>query len=109
MAESGCRVPLEKMAGGLDSVTAAADQDVMEVDVYKTARRPQTFLYVPRGLPPDDWPADLGDLFRGPEKVLSMTLTPEQALAAQPATVVMEAIRSRGYFLQLPPDLHAGR
>ena len=27
----------------------------LEVDVYKTARRPQTFLYVPRDLQPDQY------------------------------------------------------
>jgi uncharacterized protein YcgL (UPF0745 family) len=80
----------------------------LEVDVYKTPRRPQTFLYVPRGLQPDQWPVDLVDLFRDPQKVLSLTLTAEQPLAAQSATVVIEAIRSRRYFIQLPPDPQGG-
>jgi uncharacterized protein YcgL (UPF0745 family) len=41
--------------------------------------------------------------------VLSLTLTAEQPLAAQSATVVIEAIRARGYFMQLPPDPLVGR
>ena len=81
----------------------------LEVDVYKTARRPQTFLYVPRDLQPDQWPRDLAELFAAPQKVLSLTLTAEQPLAAQSATVVIEAIRARGYFMQLPPDPLVGR
>lgn len=90
-------------------MTDATDPGVVEVDVYKTARRPQTFLFVPKDLLPDDWPADLYAVFQAPEKVLSLTLTAEQTLAAQPAEVVMEAIRTRGYFLQLPPDPQFGR
>ncbi len=81
----------------------------LEVDVYKTARRPQTFLYVPRDLQPDQGPSDLAELFAAPQKVLSLTLTAEQPLAAQSATVVIEAIRARGYFMQLPPDSLVGR
>jgi len=81
----------------------------LEVDVYKTARRPHTFLYVPRDLQPDQWPSDLAELFAAPQKVLSLTLTAEQPLAAQSATVVIEAIRARGYFMQLPPDPLVGR
>ena len=81
----------------------------LEVDVYKTARRPQTFLYVRRDLQPDQWPSDLAELFAAPQKVLSLTLTAEQPLAAQSATVVIEAIRARGYFMQLPPDPLVGR
>jgi len=81
----------------------------LEVDVYKTARRPQTFLYVPSDLQPDQWPSDLAELFAAPQKVLSLTLTAEQPLAAQSATVVIEAIRARGYFMQLPPDPLVGR
>jgi len=38
------------------------------------------------------------------EKVLSLTLTAEQPLAAQTATRVMEEITANGYFLQLPPQ-----
>jgi uncharacterized protein YcgL (UPF0745 family) len=85
-------------------VTHATEISALEVDVYKTAARPLTFLFVPSELQPDCWPADLCALFLAPEKVLSITLTPDRTLAAQSATTVMEAIRARGYFLQLPPD-----
>ena len=90
-------------------MTNIVGSDALDVDVYKTARRPQTFLFVPQDLPPAEWPEDLFALFCEPEKVLTLTLTPEQALAAQSATVVMEAVRTRGFFLQMPPDPLVGR
>ena len=76
----------------------------IEVEVYKTARRPDTFLFLPKGLPPDEWPDGLEAVFMPAEKVLSLTLTADQPLAAQSATRVMEEIAAKGYFLQLPPQ-----
>lgn len=76
----------------------------MDVAVFKTARRPETFLFLPEGLPPNEWPDGLEEVFRPAEKVLSLTLTAEQPLAAQSATRVMEEIAANGYFLQLPPQ-----
>ena len=73
----------------------------MEVEVFKTARRPDTFLYLPKGLSPNEWPDGLEEVFMPAEKVLS--LTADQPLAAQSATRVMEEIAAKGYFLQLPP------
>ena len=77
---------------------------VMEVAVFKTARRPDTFLFLPEGLPPNEWPDGLQEIFMPAEKVLSLTLTAEQPLAAQTAARVMEEIALKGYFLQLPPQ-----
>ena len=76
----------------------------MEVAVFKTARRPDTFLFLPEGLPLNEWPDGLEEIFMSAEKVLSLTLTAEQPLAAQSATRVMEEIAAKGYFLQLPPQ-----
>ena len=76
----------------------------MEVAVFKTARRPDTFLFLPEGLPPNEWPDGLQEIFMPAEKVLSLSLTAEQPLVAQSATRVMEEIVGKGYFLQLPPQ-----
>jgi uncharacterized protein YcgL (UPF0745 family) len=76
----------------------------MEVAVFKTARRPDTFLFLPEGLPSNEWPDGLEEIFMPAEKVLSLSLTAEQPLAAQSATRVMEEIVVKGYFLQLPPQ-----
>ena len=75
----------------------------MEVAVFKTARRPDTFLFLPEGLPFNEWPDGLEEVFMPAKKVLSLTLTADQPLAAQSATRVMEEIAAKGYFLQLPP------
>ena len=76
--------------------------DILDVDVYKTARRPDTFLFLRAGLDVNQWPDGLADVFRPAEHVMTLTLTPEQALAAQPASLVINEIAKRGYFMQLP-------
>ena len=78
--------------------------DSIEVDIYKTARRAETFLFVSACIPPDAWPDCLAETFSPAEHVLRLTLTEQQSLAAQPATEVMAAIKQQGYFLQLPPN-----
>lgn len=78
--------------------------DPIEVEIYKTARRAETFLFVPAGVSPDAWPDGLSETFSPAERVMALTLTERQPLAAQPATEVMAAIKERGYFLQLPPS-----
>ena len=77
---------------------------VIEVEIFKTARRPDTFLFLPEGLPSGEWPDGLEEVFMPAEKVLSLTLTADQPLAAQSATRVIAEIAAKGYFLQLPPQ-----
>ena len=74
------------------------------VEVFKTARSPDTYLFVPEGTSPGEWPDGLEQIFLPAEKVLSMTLTADRFLAMQPAARVMEEIVAKGYFLQLPPQ-----
>ena len=56
--------------------------DSLLVDVFKTARRPETFLFLPQGLALADWPEGLADVFTPAEKVLSLNLSARQPLAA---------------------------
>lgn len=78
----------------------------IEVDVFKTSGRPDTFLFLPKDLDPEDWPVGLAAIFSAPQKVLSLMLTPDQPLAVQKATDVMASLQTQGYFLQMPPPPH---
>ena len=80
------------------------DMEVVEVDVYKTVRKAETFLYVPAGQTPEDWPEQLSRAFEPAQWVMSLTLSANRPLAAQPVEKVMEAVRRQGFFLQLPPS-----
>ena len=78
----------------------------MKVDVFKTPRRPNTFLYLPKDLDPAEWPEGLAAIFSEPQKLLTLLLTPDQPLAMQTAAEVMSSLQTQGYFLQMPPPPH---
>ena len=80
-----------------------SELDTLDVDVYKTTCRPETFLFLPAGLAFNEWPDGLADVFHPAEHVMTLTLTPERPLAAQAANLVINEIAKRGYFVQLPP------
>ena len=73
------------------------------VQVFRSPRRGETYLYVDQARGLEDVPEALLLQFGPPEPVLSLLLTPERRLARVRAAEVLEAIAARGYFLQLPP------
>lgn len=75
----------------------------MRCFVYRSARRPDTYVYVPReddfSEIPESLLARLGPL----ERALEFDLTPERRLAQCNPHVVLAQLDEHGYFLQLPP------
>jgi hypothetical protein len=71
--------------------------------VYKGLHKADTYLYVERAddfsRVPEALLAQLGDL----EVVLEIELHPERRLARADITLVMQALREEGFYLQLPP------
>lgn len=74
------------------------------VEVFKSSRKADTFLYVARGTDLDELPEGLRAVFGTPESVLSMKLTEERKLARYSGAEILEAIEANGFFLQLPPE-----
>ena len=81
------------------------DQKNKEVRVFKSLRKPDTYLYVGKSQKIEDLPSELQDSFGQHELVLEMELSPERNLARADATRVLSAIASRGFYLQLPPTI----
>ncbi len=75
----------------------------MNCTVYKSARKPDTYLFVAAGSELSSLPQGLHDLLGGLDAVIEFELTPERRLARAAAADVMASIESRGYYLQLPP------
>ncbi len=75
--------------------------------IYKGAREDEMYLYVEKGSDLSQIPAEL--LARlGPLKVvMTLALTADRKLARVQTDKVLEDIQSKGYFLQLPPNIHA--
>mgnify|MGYP001201638256 CR=1 FL=1 len=81
------------------------DQKNQEVTVFKSLKKPDTYLYVGKSQKIEDLPSELRDSFGQYELVLEMELSPERNLARADAAQVLLAIASRGFYLQLPPTI----
>lgn len=72
------------------------------VSVFRSAKKPDTYLYVRRG---HDWsslPEPLREIFGSPVHALDLVLTPERKLARTTAQEVLDALADKDYFLQMP-------
>lgn len=79
----------------------------LQCTIYRGSREPELFLYVAchEGLKrvPEELRARFGIL----SEVMTIELVPERKLARARAPQVLAAIAEKGYYLQLPPDIHA--
>lgn len=76
----------------------------MQVYVYKSRRKPDTYIYLAKK---DDFeviPAPLQQVFGTPEFALAFELTPERTLAQENPESVLASLRERGFHLQMPPQ-----
>ena len=72
-------------------------------DVYKSAQRPEVYIYVARQDGLKRVPAELLKNFGDPELTLSFNLTQGQKLAKEDSREVAKNLKERGYHLQMPP------
>ena len=75
--------------------------------IYKGSREPELYLYVDRVDGLTRVPDELLERFGNLAEVMTIKLTPQRKLARANAAQVLAAIAERGYYLQLPPNLHA--
>lgn len=77
--------------------------DMTECWIYKGSKHTEMYLYVAAEddfeAVPDELLSALGRL----QLVMSLELVPERKLARADTRKVIEALSTRGYFLQLPP------
>lgn len=74
------------------------------IQVYRSRRKADTYLYVKQGVATDTLPEQLQTLLGDLEPVMGLKLTPERKLARYSGAQVLEAIAEHGFFLQLPPE-----
>lgn len=81
--------------------------------VYKSTKKDEMYLYVPKALGLGRVPEPLLNMFGAPVLVTDMMLKPERQLARANIVTVLADLADKGYYLQLPPpkddyllDLH---
>ncbi len=71
--------------------------------IYKSAKRPDTYLYVPKRDDFSQVPAALLEMFGRPDLVTVLDLAGRQQLAGADLAKVQQDLTERGFYLQLPP------
>ncbi|OOZ42516.1 YcgL domain-containing protein [Solemya elarraichensis gill symbiont] len=73
--------------------------------IYKSSRKQEMYLYLADKDGYDELPEPLRKGFGKPSLVMNLELGSDRKLARVDAGQVLEALRTQGYFLQIPPDL----
>lgn len=83
----------------------------MHCDIYKSSKKDEMYLYVWRPDYPDgdsnpfkDVPAMLQQAFGRATFVMHIQLNAERKLARVSTHHVMDALQSKGFFIQMPPE-----
>ena len=76
-----------------------------DVAVYRSKRVIDMYLYVDETRDPMALPEDLLKRFGRPVEVMRFKLAANRSLARVDAKLVLEAIATQGFYLQLPPTL----
>lgn len=74
------------------------------VSIFRSPRRAEMYLYLPRPAQFDALPEALQTQFGEPEHVMDLLLTPERRLARVDVVRVLNDITDKGFYLQMPPS-----
>ena len=72
-------------------------------DVYRGDKRPESYIYVDKGVGLKRVPEELLNLFGELEISFSFVLTEDRKLAKEDSKKVMANLSEQGYHLQMPP------
>jgi len=77
----------------------------MHCQIFRSQKRDETYLFLAADQPFEELPEDLRTTFGEPVLVMSLKLSSKSKLARVETQSVLESLRMRGYFLQLPPKM----
>ncbi len=73
--------------------------------IYKSSRKNEMYLYLPREDDFEDLPEGLMAQFGTPLAVMQLDLHPKRPLSRANVNEVIHNLVTNGYFLQMPPNL----
>lgn len=80
----------------------------MKCLVYKSKRKPDTYLYLDQTRALETLPDSVRTLLGELELVMELDLTPERKLARESTAVVLANLGNSGFHIQFPPNLVFG-
>ncbi len=73
--------------------------------IYKSSRKNEMYLYLPRQDDFEDLPEGLMEQFGTPLAVMQLDLHPKRPLSRANVNKVIHSLDTDGYYLQMPPKL----
>ncbi len=73
--------------------------------IYKSSRKNEMYLYLPREDDFEDLPEGLMEQFGTPLAVMQLDLHPNRPLSRANVNKVIHSLDTDGYYLQMPPKL----
>ena len=83
----------------------AIEQEKIDVQVYKSPKKADTYLYLRVEVQLEELPEVLQEQFLDSEPFLSFELTKDRYLAQADPIKVMASIQTQGFYLQFPPPV----
>lgn len=74
--------------------------------IYKSSREEELYLYVEKDTELSTVPDELLKRMGKAREVMTILLNAEKKLARVQASIVLQDIEEKGYFLQLPPEFN---
>lgn len=75
----------------------------MIIEIFRSSKKDEMYLYVEKQKGLKDVPEMLMERFGAGVSVMTMLIKPDQKLARANAQEVMDAIKEKGFYLQMPP------
>ncbi|MGF2734971.1 YcgL domain-containing protein [Marinobacter sp. DUT-1] len=74
------------------------------ISVFRSSRKADTYVFVRRGQNWDELPEGLRGIFGAPIHSMDLLLTPDRKLARANGKQVLEAIKEKDFYLQMPEE-----
>ncbi|SFR64182.1 YcgL domain-containing protein [Thiomicrospira sp. ALE5] len=82
----------------------ASVQSSLAVSAYKSSKKDELYIMVPQTTQLSDLPQELLVMFGEAKHVLDFEMTPTRKMGREDPTKVWDALQTKGYFIQLPPQ-----
>ena len=76
----------------------------VSVSAYKSPKKDELYLFVPKDKGLDELPQELLVMFGDPKHVIDYELTPDRKLPRADAKEVLSSLETKGYYMQMPPS-----
>lgn len=86
------------------NLTQELPMSAINISAYRSPKKSELYLFVPQENGLEELPDELIVMFGEPEHVIDFELSPEKKLAREDTATVLEAIKTKGYFMQMPPN-----